>query len=161
MEREFAKMRVWVNGTFDVFHPGHLALLKYAAAKGEVHVGIDSDLRVKELKGHDRPVYTQEQRKEMLESLKFVEKVYIFYTDHDLERIMREVDPTLMVIGSDYEDKKIIGKDIPRGILFFKRIEGISTSEILNHNVEPLINEIKYKDELDEEMNMYENNRDR
>lgn len=126
-------MKVWVNGTFDVFHPGHLALLKYAARKGEVHVGIDSDLRVKELKGPNRPVFSQEQRKEMLESLKFVEKVYIFYTDHDLERIMTEVDPTLMVIGSDYENKKIIGRHIPRGILFFNRIKGISSSEILNY----------------------------
>ncbi len=133
MERELTKMKVWVNGTFDVFHPGHLALLKYAADKGEVHVGIDSDLRVKELKGPDRPMFSQEQRKEMLESLKFVEKVYIFYNDDELERIIQQVNPTLMVIGSDYENKRIIGKEFVAGICFFNRIKGISTSEILNY----------------------------
>lgn len=126
-------MKVWVNGTFDVFHPGHLALLKYAADKGEVHVGIDSDLRVKELKGPDRPMFSQEQRKEMLESLKFVKKVYIFYNDDELERIIQQVEPTLMVIGSDYENKRIIGKEFVSGICFFSRIKGISTSEILNY----------------------------
>ena len=41
-------IKIWVNGTFDVFHPGHLALLKYASNKGELHVGLDSDRRVKE-----------------------------------------------------------------------------------------------------------------
>ncbi len=133
MERELTKMKVWVNGTFDVFHPGHLALLKYAADKGEVHVGIDSDLRVKELKGPDRPMFSQEQRKEMLESLKFVKKVYIFYNDDELEKIIQHVGPTLMVIGSDYENKRIIGKEFVSGICFFSRIKGISTSEILNY----------------------------
>lgn len=124
-------MKVWVNGTFDVFHPGHLALLKYAARKGEVHVGLDSDFRVKEKKGSDRPVFSFAQRKEMLESLKFVEKVYEFNSDRELISIMEEVKPVLMIIGSDYEDKEIIGRHIPKGILFFPRIKGISTTEIL------------------------------
>jgi cytidyltransferase-like protein len=61
MEGEFTNdLKVWVNGTFDVFHPGHLALLKYAAKKGELHVGIDSDRRVQEKKG---PRQTRFQRK--------------------------------------------------------------------------------------------------
>ncbi len=126
-------MRVWVNGTFDVFHPGHLALLKYAANKGELHVGLDSDMRVREKKGPNRPVFNFKQRKEMLESLRFVEKVYEFGTDFQLISIMEEVKPTIMVIGSDYEGKEIIGRHIPKVIAFFKRIPGISTTQILNN----------------------------
>ena len=59
--------RVIVNGTFDVLHLGHLGLLKYAQNLGwYVLVLIDSDRRVRELKGIDRPVNTQEERAEML-----------------------------------------------------------------------------------------------
>jgi D-beta-D-heptose 7-phosphate kinase/D-beta-D-heptose 1-phosphate adenosyltransferase len=126
-------MKIWVNGTFDIFHPGHLALLKYAAEKGKVHVGIDSDRRVKEKKGLARPIFTAKQRKELLESLKFVEKVYVFDSDEELIKAIEESGALLMVIGSDYEEKEIIGKDLFKGIIFFNRIEGISSTEILNH----------------------------
>ena len=53
-------MKVWVNGTFDVLHVGHLKLLEYSASFGELRVGIDSDKRVQELKGNDRPFNTTE-----------------------------------------------------------------------------------------------------
>jgi cytidyltransferase-like protein len=126
-------MKIWVNGTFDVFHPGHLALLKYAANKGELHVGIDSDRRVTENKGPNRPVFTVEQRKELLESLKFVHRVYVFDSDEGLIESIKKSEAMIMVIGSDYEKKKIIGRDLFRGIIFFDRIRGISSTEILNH----------------------------
>jgi D-beta-D-heptose 7-phosphate kinase/D-beta-D-heptose 1-phosphate adenosyltransferase len=55
--------KVWTNGTFDVLHVGHLKLLEFSASFGELRVGIDSDKRVKELKGPDRPFNTTEDRK--------------------------------------------------------------------------------------------------
>jgi D-beta-D-heptose 7-phosphate kinase/D-beta-D-heptose 1-phosphate adenosyltransferase len=134
MEGEFTNdLKVWVNGTFDVFHPGHLALLKYAAGKGELHVGIDSDRRVQEKKGPNRPVFNEKQRRELLESLKFVKKVYTFDSDEDLMAKIKESKAIIMVIGSDYEKKTIIGQDLFRGIIFFNRIQGISSTEILNY----------------------------
>ena len=49
---------VFVNGTFDILHLGHLALLNYAKSLGDkLFVAIDSDERVKQLKGPTRPVY--------------------------------------------------------------------------------------------------------
>ena len=55
--------KVWVNGTFDVLHIGHLKLLEFASTYGELRVGIDTDKRVKELKGNDRPFNNTEDRK--------------------------------------------------------------------------------------------------
>jgi cytidyltransferase-like protein len=135
MEGKFSKVtKVWVNGTFDVFHPGHLALLKFAAKNGELHVGTDTDRRISEKKGPDRPFFNLEQRMEMLESIKYVSRVYSFDSDEELVSLMQEVDPDVMVIGSDYRGKNIVGSHIPRDIVFFERIEGISTTEILGKN---------------------------
>jgi bifunctional ADP-heptose synthase (sugar kinase/adenylyltransferase) len=88
---------------------------------------------VTENKGPNRPVFTVEQRKELLESLKFVHRVYVFDSDEGLIESIKKSEAMIMVIGSDYEKKKIIGRDLFRGIIFFDRIRGISSTEILNH----------------------------
>ena len=63
--------KVFVNGTFDLLHRGHLELLNYAKSLGDrVYVGIDSDRRVAEMKGASRPIYNVEDRKFFLENLK-------------------------------------------------------------------------------------------
>ncbi len=76
---------VFVNGTFDILHPGHLEVLKFAKSKGEwLTVGIDSDDRVKKLKGESRPVNDQHTRKTMLLALSVVDDVFIFSSDKAL-----------------------------------------------------------------------------
>jgi cytidyltransferase-like protein len=65
-------MRVWVNGTFDVLHIGHIELLKFASVFGKVRVGIDTDLRVKQFKGDGRPVNTWEDRTKLMDSIRYV-----------------------------------------------------------------------------------------
>ena len=71
-------MRVWVNGTFDVLHVGHVSLLQFASLFGKVRVGIDTDRRVKELKGDDRPVNNWNDRCLMLKELRSVKEVVGF-----------------------------------------------------------------------------------
>lgn len=123
---------VWVNGCFDVLHLGHLRLLQFAATLGDrVIVGIDSDHRVAASKGKGRPVNGHSFRKELLESLRFVDKVYVFDTDHQLSEYIRQANPWQMVIGSDYLGKKIIGSEHCANVTFFQRIEGISTTETI------------------------------
>lgn len=132
MEGQFKNtIKIWVNGTFDVFHPGHLTLLKYAANKGELHVGLDSDRRVKEKKGNNRPVFNISQRKELLESLKFVHSVYVFDNDWELKEMINKSEANIMVIGSDYENKEIIGKELFGEIIYFDRIKGISSTDLI------------------------------
>lgn len=126
-------MKVWVNGTFDVLHLGHIKLLNFASTIGKVMVGIDSDRRVKELKGEDRPFNNQNDRMEFLLSLKSVNDVVIFDTDEELIEKIKLWDPNFMIIGEEYRDKKIIGEDFMKDkILFFNTIDGYSTTKILN-----------------------------
>jgi D-beta-D-heptose 7-phosphate kinase/D-beta-D-heptose 1-phosphate adenosyltransferase len=126
-------MKVWVNGTFDVLHIGHVSLLKYAASFGNVRVGIDSDRRVSEFKGKNRPVNNWQIRFDMLMELKSVTDVVGFDSDDELENQIRLYEPDYCIIGSDYRDKKVIGSQYCKSLIFFDKIEGHSTTKILNH----------------------------
>lgn len=125
--------KVWTNGTFDVLHVGHLKLLEYAASFGELTVGIDSDKRVKELKGLDRPFNNTLDRKYFLESIKFVHNVVVFNSREELINMVKEFEPDYMVIGSDYIDKPVFGSEYAKELLFFDKLEQYSTTTILNY----------------------------
>lgn len=126
-------MRIWVNGCFDVLHIGHISLLEYAKTLGHVLVGVDSDERVKQLKGEDRPINSVDDRIKMLKSLKFVDDVCIFDTDIELNDILYLYQPDVIVIGDEYESKNIIGSEHAKRIDFFEKKNDISTTKILNH----------------------------
>ena len=96
-----------MNGAFDVLHIGHIKLLKYAAAMGHLRVGIDSDKRIKELKGPDRPFNSYNIRKEFLQSLRFVDEVVGFDSEEELIACIKSYRPDVMIVGSDYKDKQI------------------------------------------------------
>ena len=67
---------VLTNGVFDILHKGHIELLKFAKSQGtKLIVAIDSDRRVKELKGDSRPINNEEDRRKVLETNRYVDEV--------------------------------------------------------------------------------------
>ncbi len=125
-------MRIWINGCFDVLHYGHFRMIEYAASLGEMLViGIDSDERVKKMKGENRPFHTETQRKFNLMQIKGVNNVVIFDSDETLRSQIELYKPNIFVIGSDYINKPIIGGNHADEIRFFDRIKDFSTTKIL------------------------------
>lgn len=123
---------VFVNGTFDVLHLGHLALLNYAKSFGDkLFVAIDSDERVRQLKGPTRPIYDAYQRKVMLLNLKAVDEVEIFSSDEELEMWIKQIYPTIMVVGSDWRNKTVIGSQYAKRLEFFERIDEYSSTKTI------------------------------
>ena len=123
---------IFVNGTFDILHPGHVQLLNYAKSLGDtLTVGIDSDRRVREKKGYARPVYNVGDRAYMLQNLKAVDYVVIFDSDEELERCIRTVKPDIMVVGSDWKGKSVIGSMYSAELRFFDRIEEYATTKTI------------------------------
>jgi D-beta-D-heptose 7-phosphate kinase/D-beta-D-heptose 1-phosphate adenosyltransferase len=119
--------KIFVNGTFDVIHLGHLALLNFAKSLGNhLTVAIDSDERVKRLKGKSRPINNVYERKILLQNLKAVDSVEIFGTDEELIELIKTCD--IMVKGGDYSSLPIIGKEFVEVVLF-DRINGYSSTE--------------------------------
>ena len=124
--------KVFVNGTFDVLHRGHLALLNYARSIGdEVAVAIDTDSRVREMKGESRPVNSCLNRQVMLLALKSVDKVFSFSSDKELENLIKTYEPDTMIVGSDWKDKTVIGSMYAAELKFFDRLENYATSKTI------------------------------
>lgn len=124
-------MKIWINGCFDVIHIGHIELLSYGSNLGIVRVGIDSDSRVKKMKGDSRPINNQFNRKKLLESIKFVDSVVIFENDDQLKEAILEWETDYLIVGSDYKNKNVIGSELVKKVFFFDRIDSHSTTQIL------------------------------
>jgi D-beta-D-heptose 7-phosphate kinase/D-beta-D-heptose 1-phosphate adenosyltransferase len=125
-------MKIFVNGTFDVLHPGHLDLLNYAKSLGDfLLVAIDSDSRVASKKGLDRPVNPQYNRVKLLENLKAVDEVVVFDSDIELAQTVKILRPDIMIVGSDYKDKTVIGSEYAKQLRFYNRTTPFSSTQIL------------------------------
>jgi D-beta-D-heptose 7-phosphate kinase/D-beta-D-heptose 1-phosphate adenosyltransferase len=124
--------KVFVNGTFDLLHLGHLQLLNFAKSHGDyLIVGIDTDDRVKEKKGPSRPVYNQEERAFFLRMLKPVDQVEMFSSDEELEALIKGFQPDIMIVGSDWKGKSVIGSYYASKLIFFDRIEEYATTKTI------------------------------
>jgi len=123
---------VWTNGCFDVLHRGHIELFKFAKSLGEyLVVGLDTDERVRTSKGPTRPFNNIEDRIEMLSAIKYIDEIRVFDRDDELETQILLSGAKIIVVGSDYRNKNVIGKNLVDKVIFFDRIKNYSTSKIL------------------------------
>lgn len=124
---------VMVNGTFDVLHPGHIALLNTARSYGDwLVVAIDTDRRVKELKGEQRPINNQTDRKIMLSNLKAVDFVVFFDSKEELVKLMELYKPDVYVKGSDWKhDTESTAHQYCNKVIYYDRIEPYSTTKTI------------------------------
>ena len=137
-------MNIWVNGCFDILHAGHIDLLWFAKLYGveglgyhealmvnKLHVGLDSDERVKFLKGDKRPINDLDTRVKVMSNLKMVDSVVIFHDEKELEYFIKVFNIDYMVIGNQYTDKRVVGAEFAKlGVVFYP-VDGHSTTNII------------------------------
>ena len=121
--------KIFTNGCFDILHRGHLELLKFCKSMGEVTVGINSDKSVKNLKGPERPFFSEEDRAFMLESCKYVDSVVIF-DEQTPFIVINAIRPDVVVKGGDYKPHEVVGYGICE-VKIFDFINGYSTTNII------------------------------
>jgi D-beta-D-heptose 7-phosphate kinase/D-beta-D-heptose 1-phosphate adenosyltransferase len=134
-EKDLIKRVVFTNGCFDVLHKGHLTLLKEARMQGDkLIVGLNSDESVKRLKGDSRPINDVNTRKEQLLLIPYVDEVIIF--DHDTPyKLIKEIQPDLIVKGGDYTVEEIVGHDLAP-VYIVPTVKGHSTTRIIDENID-------------------------
>ncbi len=134
--REQGKRIVFTNGCFDVIHPGHVYCLYLAKQEGDLLViGLNDDSSVRRLKGQTRPIFSQDERAELLASFFFVDHVVLFNEDTPLELVL-QVRPHVLVKGGDYEPDTIVGREEVEAdggrLVVVPPMPGFSSSGLIN-----------------------------
>lgn len=127
--------RIWLNGTFDVLHYGHIHLFQYAKnlyPNTIVRVGLDTDERIRQMKGSNRPINTLDHRVKFLQSIRYIDEVVTFGTDDELRAQMRDFNAHIMCIGDDYREHTIIGEEHVGRVVYVERYGGLSSTKIIN-----------------------------
>lgn len=122
--------KVITFGTFDVFHVGHINILKRARALGDhLIVGISSDELNISKKGR-APVYPLSSRMEIIRSLRFVDEVFVEESLEKKRDYILHHHADMLVMGNDWEGRFDQFKDICE-VIYLPRTPSISTTEII------------------------------
>lgn len=129
------KKIVFTNGCFDILHRGHVEYLAQAANYGDILViGLNTDSSVRRIKGESRPVQDEYARAIILASLSFVSAVILFDDDTPYN-LIKQIQPDILIKGSDYNIKDIVGYDIVTAkggeVVTIDFIDGYSTTSII------------------------------
>lgn len=126
---------VLVGGCFDVLHPGHVIFLQKAKRAADyLVVLLESDQKVKKLKGVNRPVHTQKMRAMVLKALKFVDRVILLpnmKNDSDYERLIKQIKPDIIAATEGAEDnhfKKRAAKLVGAKLVYVTKMIGYHSS---------------------------------
>ncbi len=122
---------VFTNGCFDIIHPGHIHIIERSSSLGDlVIVGMNSDKSVRKIKGEGRPVMDEKSRAAVLAALKGVDYVMVF-DEETPERVISFIRPDVLVKGSEYKEKDIVGREAAGRIVRVEMKKGYSTTKII------------------------------
>ena len=125
---------VFTNGIYDLLHLGHIYLLGEAKKLGDkLIVGLNSDKSATKIKR--RPIKNERERKELLESIRYVNEVRIFDELNPLS-LIKKVKPDILIKGSDYSRETTIGHQFVESyggkVVIIPILKGYSTTNLLN-----------------------------
>lgn len=128
---------VFTNGCFDVLHPGHVALLRFARSLGtSLVVAVDSDRSVAALKGVGRPVFPIADRLDVVSSLRSVTRAFEF-DGVDLADVLQQLRPEILVKGASYRPEEVAGREIVEAyggrIVLAPMLHNYSSRRVLSH----------------------------
>ncbi len=131
--------------TFDLFHAGHIMMLKEAKAQCDyLIVGLQSDPTV-DRSWKNKPVQSMFERFVQLQACKYVDEIIPYTTEKELLDILLSYPIDVRIVGDEYRDKQFTGYDLDMTVYFNSRKHSFSTTELRQRVVEA-DNVTKYKE---------------
>ena len=135
------KKIVLVGGCFDILHPGHIIFLEKSKQVGDVLVVmLESDEKIKKIKGENRPIHNQKARALVLKALKFVDEVILLpnlKSEQEYDRIIKKIKPSIIAVtfgDPDIHHKKRSAKLVGAKLKFVvRRLKNHATSSLLDY----------------------------
>ena len=122
-----------------------MELFKIAKSLGDrLIVGLDTDEKVRKDKGSNRPINSLDFRKSMLESNKNIDLVIPFGSRQELEQTIELYYPDILLVGGDWRDGDVVGRDYAKEVRFFNRVGGYSTTDIIDNIINKYNNVGRY-----------------
>jgi cytidyltransferase-like protein len=134
--------KVLVTGVFDILHKEHLIFLNKAKSLGDyLVVGIESNLRVAQMKGKDRPINSQDVRVLNIEKLKIADEVFIlpeeFSKPEHHKELIKKIKPKILAVSSHtkhFSKKQAILHDLGgEVVVVHKHNPAVSSTHLLNN----------------------------
>ena len=115
-----------IAGTFDLLHPGHIYLVNEAAKMGEVYVIVATDQNRKLYSG-ESPIIPENQRLEVMMSIKNVKEARLGRSDNDTLKTVEEISPDIILLGPDqkYDQETLKQGLVEKGLnnIIVKRLD--------------------------------------
>jgi|TARA_B100001093_G_scaffold365324_1_gene350083 glycerol-3-phosphate cytidylyltransferase len=117
-------------GSFDLCHYGHILMFEECKQYcNYLIVGVQSDPSI-DRPEKNSPIQSHTERMGIVKSLKFVDEVIPYNTEHDLIKVLVDRNPDVRILGADHEGKEYTGHELPIKCVFNTRDHGYSTSEL-------------------------------
>lgn len=124
--------RGFTCGTFDLCHAGHMLMFKECKEYCDyLIVGLQTDPSL-DRPEKNKPILSLEERRIMLEGIKYIDEVVTYEREEDLYNLLKEnaLKIDVRIVGADWKDKPFTGHDLPMKVIFNTRDHGYSTSDI-------------------------------
>ena len=119
----------FIAGNFDVIHPGYVAMFKECKANCDIFIVLlHSDPSI-ERPNKLKPILSTEERIEILECFKQIDKIYVYETEAELYNLIQVINANIRFLGEDYKNKDYTGKDLNIPVHWINRDHGWSTTK--------------------------------
>lgn len=122
-------------GAFDLCHAGHMLMFKDCKDVCDyLIVGLQIDPSITDAsyrgKKKNKPIMSVMERMEILKGIKYIDTIFQYSSEEDLDEMLRTIDWDIRIIGSDWKGKKYTGFDIRKPVHFHIRNHNYSTTEL-------------------------------
>lgn len=118
-------------GSFDIIHPGYIRLLKDAKRVCDyLIVGLHEDPSITRPKTKAKPIFSKEERLEILMAIRYVDEVRFYKTEDELILLLLEIKPDVRILGSDYLQNHVTGRGIVPTMYYHARDHDWSVTKV-------------------------------